>query len=720
MSLDQFNISEGNLHGFDQQRSDNRNKAEVMLQIQEIPTYAKYLRYYNFLAIILSILIGVFGVLLKVKSLNLIGISLIVLGIVLVGAFLFGNYSVNSYEAVAKDEAHLENIDQSWERTVVNFFIYILLLFFFVFLAFTIVCIFYKQDIASFVDQLSYNQKQWTDVFGNVSYSEVSSKAKFVIQFTGYLCGFFTAYLAFGMFLVFNLLDVYRSFQAIVQFICIIFFAIGMCLLYVAQYAYRFIDIIDSEKNMGDWVPNALFLVSIITILVSVIGFIAHYAENKSYLQIFGGISVIFTLAILVFSICAFYYSGNVKNAFMSKCNNLIDLVEEKFLVDNMGCTNKYSQKKFNIDELTCAKNEILFVWETNYNKEVDKQSADQWGCINKECCAITYNTIVKSTNILCVIALVLFISGLTMSVGTIYVYTQLASGIERPPGVKSSTEKISIAIFILLIIVIVLAMSSMLPKQPTTDNSRYEDVIPSNNSDSKVKPHSIDKVNITDEARAEKKNITNDINKNSKIQEKNDCKSNGTACPIIRYFYELTSKEGRFLRNETFNYAAKNITITEENLTNNTIPYFVKFNGNVANLNGYTEYFIYEHDCPLLPAKINVKIYAKAFVAEQPKSLRNLAFLETEDQEEIKYINNENKLSLVIKGSNTNNLRLLQSNPNNTSTNNNTIIEIKPIIVDVSNMKVNETKEIMNKDFDFSFVSNSTQSVVGSVKEVN
>lgn len=710
---DTFNISEGSLDGFDQQR-DNRNKAEVILQIQEIPTYAKYLRLYNFFGIIFSILISVFGVLLKVKSLNLIGITLIVLGIVLIVAFLFGNYAVNSYEEAARNESNLENIDQSWERTLVNFFIYILLLFFFVFLVFTIVCVFYKQDIASFIDQLSYNQKMWTEVFGNVTYQDVSSKAKLVIQFTGYLCALFCLYLACGLFLVFNMLDVYRSFQAVVQFVCIIFFAIGMCLLYVAQYAYRFIDIIDSEKNMGDWVPNALFIVSIVTILISVIGFIAHYAENKSYLSIFGGISVIFTIAILVFSIFAFNYSGNVKNAFVSKCNNLIDLVEEKFLIDYMGCANKYSQKNNNIDKLTCGKNEILYIWETNYKKEVEQHSEDQWGCINEECCAITYNTITKSTNILCVIALVLFISGLVMSVGTIYVYTQLASGIERPPGAKSNTEKVSIVIFVLLIVVIVLAMSSSLPKKPTTDDSRYDEITPSNNSNAAISPVSVDRVNVTVEANAEKKNITSDINKSSKIEEKNDCKATG--CPVIKYFYELSSKEGKFIRNATFNYAAKNITITEENLVfNSTVPYYVKFNGNVANLNGYTEYFIYEHNCPLLPAKINVKINAKAFAPDQPKTLRNLAFL---DNEELENNENENKLNLVINGNNKL-FRLMQQNPNTNTASNNTTIEIKPILVDVSNMKVNDTKEILNKEFDFSFVSNSTQTVIGTVKEV-
>jgi len=275
----------------------------------------------------------------------------------------------------------------------------------------------------------------------------------------------------------------------------------------------------------------------------------------------------------------------------------------------------------------------------------------------------------------------------------------QLASGIERPPGFKSKTEIISIFIFVLIFAVIVLIMSSLLPEKPKTDNERYNEVTPSNNSNAVINPLFINKINITNEASAEKKNITNDINKSSKIEEKNDCKITG--CPVIKYFYELSSKEGKFLRNTTFNYASNNITITEENLINNTIPYFVNFNGNVANLNGYTEYFIYDHVCPLLPAKINVKIYAKAFAPQPPKKLRNLAFL---DQTE-----NENKINLVINGKNK--LRFLQS-PNTT-------LEIKPILVDVSNMKVNDTKEILNKEFDFSFVSNSTQTAVGSIKEV-
>lgn len=705
LKKDTFNVSEASLDGFDQRLDKNQN-AEVILQLNEIPTYAKYVRLYNFFGIIFSILLLVFGILLKIKSLNLIGISLIVLSIVLIVAFLFGNYSVNSYEEVAKNETTLENIDQSLERTLVNFFIYILLIFMFVFLIIFIICIFYKQDISSFIDQLSYNQKMWTEVFGNVTYNEVMSKANFVIQFTGYLCGIFTIYLAAGLYLVFSMLDVYRSFQTIVQFICLIFFVIGMCLLYVAQYAKNFIDVIDSEKSMSDWVPGALLIVSFITIAISVVGFIAHYAENKNYLSAFGGISIIFTIAILVFSLFAFNYSGTIKTAFMNKCNNLIDLVDEKYLIDYMGCTAKYSEKKTNIDELTCSKYEILYVWEANYGKEVEQHSQDQWGCINEECCSITYNTITKSSNILSVIALVLFISGVVMSIGTLYVYKQLDSGIERPPNSKSNTEKLAIIIFILVVAIVFLTLSSTLPNKPNTDNDRYNEVTPSNNSDVTINPNSLEKINITDETSAEKKNITNDINKSSKIEEKNNCKT--TECPVIKYFYELSSKEGKFMRNTTFNYAANNITITEENLTNNTIPYFIKFNGNVANLNGYTEYFIYEHDCPLLPAKINVKIYAKAFSPEPQKNLRNLAFLEENE--------NINNLNIVIKQNNK--LRFIQESPSNTSSAN-TTIEIKPIIVDVSAMKVNETKEILDREYDFSFVSKSTQTVVGNVKEV-
>jgi len=698
MSKDTFNVTEDNL----QSNRNAKTESEVLFQLKEIPIYAKYLRFYNFFALILIIILGIFGGILLSKSLGLIGICLIVISIILLVSFLFGNFAVNSYEKAADNETTLENIDQSFERTLVNFYIYLLLIFFFIFLIIAIVCLCYRTDITSYIDQLAYNKQNWQKVFGNYSYKIIMDGTKFSINFTGYLCIFFTLYIVAGLYFVFNMLDVYRSFQAIVQFLCIVFFAIGMCLLYVAQYAYRFIEIIDTEQDVADWIPNALFIVSIITILVSIIGFIAHYSENKDYLTIFGAVSVCFTIAILVFSVVAFKYSGNIQSLFMQRCNYLIDLVEENFLIESLGCPNKYSQKNLVMEELNCSKNRILYIWENNINKEV-KDQKDEWGCINEECCSITYSAITKSSNILCVIALVLFLSGVIMSFGTIYVYSKLASGIERPPSNNSKSEKITLIGFVVIIATLVTIMSENLPKKPKIDDSRFDPIIISNNSIYIIDANSVGKINITDETQSEKKNITNDIKQESTIQEKNNCT---TGCPVIKYFYELSSKEGKFYRNNTIDYSKKNITITEEN--NTTVPYFVKFNGNVGDLNGYTEYFIYEHDCPLFPANINVKIYAKAF-SPQPKNLRSLTFLENTDEDFENYGNFKNILNLKISKSI--GYRNLQ--------NSNQSIEIKPIVVDVSNMTINETRTILNKDFDFSFVSNDTQIVVGTVKQV-
>ncbi len=691
---------------FDSIKTTKEDISESLFQLKEIPVYAKYLRIYNLIAVIVGILLCILGILVKVFSANYLSLFIIILSLVLVACFLFGNYSVNCYEKAAENETTFENIDQSSQRSLLNMFIYDLLILFFLFLLTSIICIFNIEDITSYIDQLAYNKKLWKDIFGELSYSDVMSKAIIVTRITGILCGLISLYICLGLYLLFNMLDLYRGFQVIVQFFCCIFFAIGMCFQYAAQYAYRLIDIVETDKSLPDWIPFILFIVSIVTILVAIIGYIAHYAENKKYLRIFGGISIIFTFSVLVFSVFAFNYGSNIKNVFMKNCDNLMDFVEEDFLKTHMGCGQKYSMKANDLSELTCNKNRILYVWENYFNNQTTVENQkDEWGCLDEECCSITYSKITNSSNVLSVIAVILFISGLFMSFGTIYVYSKLDSGMERAPNTRSNVENGLIVFFVVLIAGFSIVMSASLPKSPKTESWKYSPVEKSNTSDVNISNNTFIKIDVINETISEKKEISDQIKNNSTIQEKNDCKTTG--CPEIKYFYELSSNEGRFIRNNSIDYDKIKINITDENQNQTQLPYYVKFNGNVGNLNGYTEYFNYDHDCPLKPAKIRVKIYAKAFAPVTQKTLRNLGFLENGSEENSL---NKNNLNLIITNK-IKNFRGLQTV--------NSDIVINPIIIDVSNMKVNDTKDVLDEVYDFSFVSEKNQTVTGFVKQV-
>ena len=288
---DTFNISESSLDGIDSQRKQNKNPSELLLQIQEIPIYARSLFIFNLIGMIFAIVIGVFGILLKLKSLNLIGILLIITGLVLLSVFFFGIYSVNSYSKASESETNLENLDQSFERTLVNIFMYFLMLFIIIFSILIIICLAYKSDMTSFIDQLAYNKKEWELIFAKLTYTEVKSNCDSIINIFGYICIGFSVFNMIGLILCFNMLDVYRSFQTI----CILFIAIGLLLLYVSGLAYVYIDVINEDKNIPEWFPSALFFLGIFTILMAIRGYIAHQAENKGCLLIFGFITTLFT-----------------------------------------------------------------------------------------------------------------------------------------------------------------------------------------------------------------------------------------------------------------------------------------------------------------------------------------------------------------------------------------------------------------------------------------
>lgn len=79
-----------------------------------------------------------------------------------------------------------------------------------------------------------------------------------------------------------------------------------------------------------------------------------------------------------------------------------------KNFYDNFGCINKYTQNNTDYNYLTCDKENIVSIWETDVDVDVSEQS-DFYGCLNQQCCEAMISFVKGKFNFLAAFCIVAF-----------------------------------------------------------------------------------------------------------------------------------------------------------------------------------------------------------------------------------------------------------------------------------------------------------------------
>ncbi len=671
-------------------------------QMREYSYYA-----YGFCAAgaIISFIIAILGILLSVKTVTTISKFLIAFGFVSMLIFLFGIWALYQYISFIDKESE-ENADQSSKREFLNIFIYLIIILLVVFFILAIGSLAYKKEAKSYITALGQNQFEWTKVFGNIKYTEVEKNLNAIIISVGIFAILMIGLIITILVYAYLILKSYRFIQTSVQFFCLIFFIIGALLLYCAIYADRYREITIANNSMPEWVPIALLVAAVITIIIAVGGYWAIQFESQNYTFIFGIVTAAFTCAIMVVSVYAFIFSGEFKNIFDGKCKQILDLLPEPFLVKYAGCNKKYVSTS-NREPSDCPKNRILLAWDLQQIKFKEMQEAiknnpsiqmqpipEIYGCYDNLCCTAAYNTVSSKFNYLALIALFLIVIGVLCTLGSWKVYNDLNDGRQKSweeLNLTSSSNLVILALFGAVLIVIVIALVS-LPEKPATDPN----IVPVNPSDNvKIDPNTIIKPDFYKTAKNETKNMTDTIKEKTKIDEKKDC---GANCPVLRYTFNLSSQDGTFVRNQSADF--KNITVRQDGKDGKR--YLVSFDSGPEILNSFTEYFEFVHNCPLLPASIDVKVSGEV-------KAKGTVFLEKKMKKTLNQISN--KQTGAVGNPN------IVSTVNQTNSNNSIDATVSTKVIDYSKLKIGDKFEVMNKNLDFSFVnSQQTQVIKGQV----
>jgi len=353
-----------------------------------------------------------------------------------------------------------------------------------------------------------------------------------------------------------------------------------------------------------------------------------------------------------------------------------------------------------------CPKERIILAWDQRLKKieEMEKQNAlnknateidvpQLFGCYDNLCCTASYNTIASKSNYMALIAIFLFFTGLVCALGSYKVYDDLHDGDEKPPlNMENIFSSSNIVIFVLVAVValIVIIAISTLPEKPPQDPNSLIPPNPSDKINSDISNLVVNK-NLNNTVQNETKTIRDEIKNSTQINEKKDC---GDRCPVLRYTFELSSSDGTFERNKTENF--KNLIIKQDAKVGSY--YIVRFEGGPENLEKFTQFFEFVHNCPMLPAKIYIKVKG-----EVNPGLRNpTSFI-------------ENKMKSKIKQAVSSDPNIVSKVDQNT-TNDSINAVVSSNVIDYSKLKIGDRFEVLNKTMDFSFVSEDSQLIQGKV----
>lgn len=685
---------------------------------------------YVFLLIIIGIAISIIIVLLGflVASKTKVGVSyvLITVGISSALIFAFGMFAVKKYEK--RVDKYLTNInhedpeliDQSTSRNMINIAIYLFMVTFIVYFILSIGCLGFQDSIKDEIRALSSDQQKWNQYFGNATYEDTISSITAILFTTGgfgiLLCIFVGTLLYFS----FKVLGIYRAWQTVVEFVCLLFLILGFVFLYLSVYTTKYQYVANVDQAMPGWVPIALLITAIFGILTAIFGYISAQQENPKYLKIFSLIIGIFTACILVFSIGSAIYASRFSEYFATRCTSILDYMNQDYLINSAGCERKYVFVQSSLDNFQCPKERIVSAWEVNLGVETEKQK-EAYGCVDAGCCISAYGYIKTTIDYLTLVSACLFFIGSLMVIGTCYMLNKLENNEEKVTQYPISKKAVLLIAGITGILILLLIF--LIPTPPTPSPLTFTEVDKANKNNAIVDSNTILTLNSTDFTIRENNHIESEARQNTSIyQNTTGCEPN---CLIVNYYYELSSDNGIFVANQELINKA-NVSVVISQYYNKKM--IVGFNGTDQNLDNFVNLFTFVRNCPLIPATVHVRVIA---TASDRNSIDNKSFIQFSKKEnnfnfiqlknklkqentankpnQIRTVNNNNKDSTK---NDTNNNNSSYNNESNNSINNNFVAT-----VDVSKMKNGQSIKVLEKDLDYSFIDlNSPQILTGRI----
>lgn len=650
------------------------------------------------MAAILSALIGILGIAFLNKTISSVSTCLIISGFSSMVIFIFGILAFYFYINDHSETTVMETPKQSIKRELLNIFIYLIIILLFIFAIFVIGTLVNRHEARSFLTGLGQNAEDWRKVYGNETYSNIESLISALIYSVGIISLVMIFIISIILILTYCFLETYRFVQTLAMFFSFVFFTIGCCLVYLALFADLFKDVANIQNTIPPWIPLAVLIAGGITLAFGLFGYISILVASKSLIKIFSTICGVFGIFVFACTVYSYIYSYRIKNLFESNCKDIIEMLPQDFLIKYVGCSRKYVYISNHLIS-ECPKDRNMIAWEVNQEtiKNLKAENPDiifdniplTYGCYDNLCCTQAYNFI--STNYLSLFSGFLLISTFICSLSSFLFCMELEGG--NNTYYNKSFFSLSNMLIILLMIgattTLILA-AIKIPEKPNEDPTRVK---PNPSVKNSVPKDLIVWKNLTESNIEHIAAIKNDIAQFTNITEiKTSC---GNDCPDIRYTFKLSSQDGSFMRNKTSKW--KNIIVEEDKSAGGVSD--VIYQGSSDNLHPYFYYFDFIPSCPIKPTSFNISVSAEV----KPVT----SFLELKSKKLLHTLQKSNLQNRMFSSY----LEVNQSDYKNNH----------GYTVDYSKYKLGDRFQIFSHKIDYSFVSNKSQIIIGSVvKRIN
>lgn len=662
------------------------NSKEDWDRIEDVPSHVNRINIFLVIGIAISFILLAIGLSVLIKNGSIYGLYVTLFGILILGVFIYGIFALRWFQTKSMEflekEAFKqpEELDNSNEYAFLNIF-YMLLMFFFICCLFvTIVCFGFQSYYLNPIRTAGMNQDTWRKFYGEQNYNDVYDNGVCLL-YIGAISALVLGLFTMGILIIcFRMIGPFRSWQTINEFVCIAIFIIGFVMIYYGVYCIRLENLAKIDKAMPECFPEVLIFAGIASICISILGFVGSYYENKKVIHVFAILSVISSVLLLTTFIASILISNSFTENY--ECKDLLDNIGQNYAIEMLDCDKKYLFIQDSIDNMQCPKDRIVNAWEVDLGLNSDQQS-EYYGCLDIGCCSKTFHAAKKNLNFISVTSFLIFILTVLISIGAFYMNDQLPHKTQF--GISNKNIKIVLIVVASTIAIIILTFMTLIPEvKPSpflskpVEKSNLQGV-----PESSVLQVDIQKLNRRS---AFLKNV---MHNNTIITEnKAPC---GENCLDVEYYYELSSNDGVFTANETLLQNA-NISIRVNEAKDN--GWIVGFAGDDNNLEDFTKYFNFVNNCPLHPASIRVKVSAKAVENTTKDNSSAPSFLEKKAKPTLNLIQIRNKQNEVVE------------------------VSVNATVVNVANMTLGETVDVLDKSVDYSFVSNKKQKVTGKVME--
>lgn len=718
---------------FDKQKRTPQQIEDIWINLRNIPETKKCIYILQIVAAFFALLLLILGIVLNTKNNStlsqlIIGFSSFALFTFLWGLLAVYQYSNKVDEFLQNSEnVNPEDIDQSLERNYLNVFMFLLMFLFLIFGLIAIGSFASEEKILFQIKALAVNQQTWVEVFGDLSYTFVINRFQAIVMTVGTISFIYTFYLGIVIYYIFSMLGFYRAVQTCVQFISIIYFTLGLILLYFSIYASRYNEVTKTDNAIRPWIPICLLVLSVISTVFASSGFLGAYLEKRKILRPFMWLNIVFSVLIIIITIIFFIFSDRFNTLFQENCYTLMDLVPESYLKDSINCSQKYLFSSNSLSKLICPKERIANDWEINQGIPEDQQQTI-YGCLDKACCYNFYSYLKNNIDYVAVSSLILFFTSVFSCIGAYIMIDRLDSGDEIGSSHKHTVAGIVVFALIMLISFIILVAYVPVAPKPKPGSTVELDDSPINKTI--IPPDQVVNTDMTNSTIKNEIDSTNDkenkdeISKNTIIvEEKAGCTEG--SCLSLNYTYTISSYSGELILSSEF--SKTNATLIKDTAVENKKDNFsvVSFWADYA-IPNFINLIDIHLLCDLNPGSLIIKVTAMPYQKNENSAATSTettkSFLKKNSKlfktnllnQKKKTTTKQNTAAAGTTNNNTgDNSSIATSNSENHQSNQ----TITMNVIDLSKLvKGQQINVIYTNNYGYSFVQPSTVKVSGNV----